>query len=96
MENFWIPGPRVVLTVPEIKKPSLTLTPELEKEFMENEFKKFDKLEVFAVGQEVPNIEVGDYVTINPIFIRSAERVMIEGKERMVVRHPDITVVWKK
>lgn len=96
MENFLIPGPRVILTLPEIKKPSLELTSELEREWMEKEFKKFDRLEVFAIGQEVPNIEVGDFVSVNPMFIRNAERVTIEGQERIVIRHPDITVIWKK
>lgn len=96
MSEFKVVGPRVILTLPEINKPSLQLSEDLEREWMEKEFKKFDKLEVFAIGTDVTGLEVGDSVTVNPMFVRNAERVTIEGKERIVVRYPDITLIWKK
>lgn len=96
MENFKVLGPRVLLTLPEINKPTLQLSEELERQWMEKEFKKFDRLEVFAVGTDVTGIEVGDSVTVNPMFIRNAERVTIDASEKIVIRYPDITMVWKK
>lgn len=96
MSEFKVVGPRVLLNLPEINKPSLQLSDELEREWMEREFKKFDKLEVFAIGTEVTGVEPGDSVTVNPLFIRNAERVNIDGVERIVIRYPDITIVWKK
>ena len=96
MSNFKVIGPRVILNLPEIKKPSLELSPELEREWMEKQFKQFDKLEVFAVGTDVTEVEPGDMVTVNPLFIRNAERVNIEESEKIVIRYPDITIVWKK
>lgn len=96
MSEFKVVGPRVILNLPEINKPSLQLSDELEREWMEREFKKFDKLEVFAIGTDVSGVEPGDSVTVNPLFIRNAERVNIDGVERIVIRYPDITIVWKK
>jgi len=96
MENFKVLGPRVLLTLPELKKPTLQLTEELERQWMEKEMQKLNRLEVFAVGTDVTEVEVGDSVTVNPLFIRNAERVTIDGVERIVIRYPDITIVWKK
>jgi hypothetical protein len=96
MSEFKVLGPRIILNLPEINKPSLQLSEQLERDWMEKEFKKLDKLEVFAIGTEVTGVEPGDSVTVNPLFIRNAERVTIEGVERIVIRYPDITIVWKK
>jgi hypothetical protein len=96
MSEFKLLGPRVLLTMPQINKPTLQLTDELERQWMEKEMQKFNKLEVFAIGTEVTGVEVGDSVTVNPLFIRNAERVNIEGEDKVVIRYPDITIVWKK
>jgi len=96
MSEFKLLGPRILLSLPQINKPTLQLTDELERQWMEKEMQKFNKLEVFAIGTEVTGVEVGDSVTVNPLFIRNAERVSIEGEEKVVIRYPDITIVWKK
>jgi hypothetical protein len=96
MSEFKLLGPRVLLTMPQINKPTLQLSDELERQWMEKEMQKFNKLEVFAIGTEVTGVEVGDSVTVNPLFIRNAERVNIEGEDKVVIRYPDITIVWKK
>jgi hypothetical protein len=96
MSEFKLLGPRILLNLPQINKPTLQLTDELERQWMEKEMQKFNKLEVFAIGTEVTGVEVGDSVTVNPLFIRNAERVNIEGEDKVVIRYPDITIVWKK
>jgi hypothetical protein len=96
MSEFKLLGPRILLNLPQINKPTLQLSDELERQWMEKEMQKFNKLEVFAIGTEVTGVEVGDSVTVNPLFIRNAERVNIEGEDKVVIRYPDITIVWKK
>jgi hypothetical protein len=96
MSEFKLLGPRILLTLPQINKPTLQLSEELERQWMEKEMQKFNKLEVFAIGTEVTGVEVGDSVTVNPLFIRNAERVNIEGEDKVVIRYPDITIVWKR
>lgn len=90
-----IRGPRIILTPPEIKKSTIELDEKLQRELMEKEMKKWGSLEVYAVGTEVEGIEVGDKVYVNPIFLQNAERIEIEGVERLIVRSPDISIVWK-
>jgi len=96
MSEFKLLGPLILLNLPQINKPTLQLSEELERQWMEKEMQKFNKLEVFAIGTEVTGVEVGDSVTVNPLFIRNAERVNIEGEDKVVIRYPDITIVWKK
>ena len=87
-------GQRVVLNLPEIKKSVIEVDEKLQKELMEKEMKKWGSLEVFAVGEEVVGIEVGDKVYVNPIFLQNAERIETEGVERLIVRASDISIIW--
>jgi len=91
----FVRGARVILTPPEIKKSVIEVDEKLQRELMEKEMKKWGALEVFAIGSEVENIEVGDKVYVNPIFLQNAERIEMDGVERLIVRAPDIAIVWK-
>lgn len=96
MESFIVRGPRVLLTPPVIKESSIEVDEKLKKELLEEQMKKWTRLDVFAVGDEVQNIEVGDKVFVNPLFIRNSENIEIEGETKIIVRAADISVVWKK
>lgn len=93
--NYTVRGPRVILTPPEIKQSVIEVDDKLKRELMEKEIKKWFNLEVLAVGDEVTGVEVGDKVYVNPIFLQNAERIEINGVERLIVRAPDIAIVWK-
>lgn len=87
-------GQRVILNLPEIKKSVIEVDEKLQKELMEKEMKKWSSLEVFAIGDEVKDVEVGNRVYVNPIFLQNAERIETEGTERLIVRASDISIVW--
>ncbi len=93
--SYTVRGPRVILTPPEIKQSVIEVDDKLKRELMEKEIKKWFNLEVLAVGDEVTGVEVGDKVYVNPIFLQNAERIEIDGVERLIVRAPDIAIVWK-
>ena len=95
MIKYIVRGPRVILTPPEIKQSVIEVDDKLKRELMEKEIKKWFNLEVLAVGDEVAGVEVGDKVYVNPIFLQNAERIEIDGVERLIVRAPDIAIVWK-
>ena len=95
MTQYIVRGPRVILTPPEIKQSVIEVDDKLKRELMEKEIKKWFNLEVLAVGDEVTGVEVGDKVYVNPIFLQNAERIEIDGVERLIVRAPDIAIVWK-
>lgn len=87
-------GLRVILTPPEIKKSVIEVDEKLQRELMEKEMKKWGALEVYGIGEEVVGINVGDKVYVNPIFLQNAERIEIDGVERLIVRAPDVAIVW--
>jgi hypothetical protein len=95
MESFVVRGPRVLLTPPVIKESSIEVDEKLKKEILEEQMKKWTRLDVFAVGEEVTGIEVGNKVFVNPMFIRNAENVEINGEVKIIVRAADISIVWK-
>ena len=96
MSNYKVRGVRVLLTPPLIKKSAIELDAKLEQELMDEQMKKWGSLEVFAIGDEVKDINVGDEVYVNPMFLRNSEHVLIDGEDKIIVRAPDISVVWTK
>lgn len=94
--NYKVRGVRVLLTPPEIKKSAIEVDAKLEQELMEEQMKKWGSLEVFAVGDEVNDISAGDRVYVNPLFLRNSEHVLINGEDKIIVRAPDIAVIWYK
>ena len=96
MSNYKVRGVRVLLTPPLIVKSAIQLDAKLEEQLMDEQMKKWGSLEVFAVGDEVVDIKVGDSVYVNPMFLRNSEHVLIDGEDKIIVRAPDIAVVWTK
>lgn len=94
MTSYAIRGQRVLLNLPEIKKSTIEVDEKLQRELMEKEIKKWSNLTVLAVGDEVVGIEPGNGVYVNPIFLQNAERVEIDGVEKLIVRQSDISIVW--
>jgi len=61
---------------------------------MAHELKKFLALTVFAVGDEVLDIQVGDTVYVSPSTLALTEILEIDGNTKMLVRAMDISIVW--
>lgn len=95
MTKYTVRGQRVIVTPPEIKKSTIEVDEKLQRELMEKEMKKWWNLTTLAVGDEVVGIEPGDGVYVNPIFLHNAERIEIDGVERMIVRAAYVSIVWK-
>lgn len=95
MESFVVRGPRVLISPPQIKKSAIELDAKLEQQLLDEQMKKWNRLEVFAVGDDVQGIEVGNKVFVNIMFLKNAEQVEIDGEPKIIVRAADISVVWK-
>jgi len=52
------------------------------------------ELEVFATGEAVSDIKVGDKVYISASTIVNAEVVEVEGKQKFLLREMDIVLIW--
>jgi co-chaperonin GroES (HSP10) len=89
-----VKGHRVLLNRPKREERLIQLTPEMEEEFNMKELANLKRLEVYALGEEVTNVKVGDFVYVNIMYLQSAELVEVEGEEKIMVSDRDIAIVW--
>lgn len=89
-----VKGHRVLLNRPKREERLIQLTPEMEEELNMKELANLKRLEVYALGEEVTSLKVGDFVYVNLMYLQSAELVEVEGEEKIMVSDRDIAIVW--
>lgn len=87
-------GSRVLLNCPPRKDLGLHLSEEAQREILIKELNEMTSLEVFAVGDTVKDIAVGDKVYISPNTIMHAELVDVEGGQKFLIREMDVVLIW--
>ena len=87
-------GKRVLLSVPQRPESILELTPEVEKQLEMDLIKKWTGLEVFAIGEDVTSVKVGDKVYIPSSTLTNAERVLIDEDTKMMISEFEIAIIW--
>lgn len=87
-------GKRVLLTMPELKKSAVELSAKDEESIMQEAMKKWLKLEVFAVGDEVTDVKVGDKVYVQTYALESGEKIEIDGTIKLMVTENAIAIIW--
>ncbi len=87
-------GKRVLITAPELKKSSVELSEKDEEARIKEAMKTWQKLDVFAVGTEVCDINVGDKVYVQTYALESGEKIMIDEKVRILIPDTAISIVW--
>ena len=87
-------GRRIMITVPELKKSAVELSVKDEDAIMQEALKKWQKLEIFAVGEEVTDLKVGDLVYVQSYALESGEKIEIDCKIRILIPDNSIAFVW--
>jgi hypothetical protein len=87
-------GSRVLLNCPPRKDLGLHLSEEAQREILIKELNEMTALEVFAIGDTVKDIEVGDKVYISPNTIMHAELVDVEEGQKFLIREMDVVLIW--
>jgi hypothetical protein len=87
-------GIRVLLSLPKRDDKGIILTPELEEQFNREYAMKMDKLEVFAIGDSVTDIQVGDVVYVPVEELKRGTFVSIKDEEKLMVSSMSIALVW--
>jgi len=87
-------GKRVLVTVPELKKSAIEISAKDEEMMMQEAMKKWEKIEVFAVGDEVEDIKKGDMVYVQTYALESGEKISIDDHMRILVPENSIAIVW--
>ena len=87
-------GKRLLVTVPELKKSSIEISAKDEEMMMQEAMKKWQKLEVFAAGNEVEDIKTGDMVYVQSYALESGEKIEVDKKMRILVPETAVAIVW--
>jgi hypothetical protein len=94
MSKFKLRGSRVLLTCPPRRDLGIHLSEEAQKEVLIQELNQMTSLEVFAIGDAVKDVEVGDKVYISPSTIMHAELVDVDKSQKFLIREMDIVLIW--
>jgi hypothetical protein len=87
-------GKRVLLNKPEVKESQFELS-ESDKHALEMDMRKtWTKLEVYAIGDEVESVKVGDKVYMGITGLQASEAVELEDGIKLMVAERDIAIVW--
>ena len=87
-------GKRVLLNKPEVKESPFELS-EADKLAIEMDMRKtWTKLEVYAIGDEVESVKVGDKVYMGITGLQASEAVELEDGVKLMVAERDIAIIW--
>ena len=87
-------GKRVLLSRPVMEKSAIELTPEIQAKLDQENMKKWTHLEVFAIGDLVTDVNVGDVVYVPKNAIEQCDVLEVEGEVKLMVSDFNIAIIW--
>jgi hypothetical protein len=89
-------GRTILLDIPKRKESSIQLSAKDEDDVMAEAVKMWNKLTVYAVGDKVEEVKVGDkvYVRTSALNLEVVERIDIDGDTKLVLNEGDVVIVW--
>jgi hypothetical protein len=87
-------GVRVLLSLPPRDTKGIELSPELKEELDREYAAQLDKLEVYAVGDAVEGIKIGDVVYVPTEELKRGTFVTINEESKLIVNSMAIALVW--
>lgn len=87
-------GRRILVDVPKKKESVIELTAKDEDMIMRDAMKLWTNLNIYAVGDTVDKVKVGDKVYITTGSLEHSEKVEIDGEVKLMVSEGDVAIVW--
>ena len=89
-------GRTILLDIPQRKESGLQLTAKDEEAIMADAMKLWSRLTVFAIGDKVEEVAVGDqvYVRTGALNMEQVERIDIDGSVKLVLNEGDVVIIW--
>ena len=89
-------GRTILLDLPKRKESSIQLSAKDEEIIMQEAVKMWNKLTVFAIGDKVEEVAVGDkvYIRTSSLNLEVVERIDIDGETKLVLNEGDVVIIW--
>jgi hypothetical protein len=87
-------GVRVLLSLPPRDTKGIELSPELKEELDREYAAQLDKLEVYAVGDAVEGIKIGDVVYVPTEELKRGSFIEVNGEQKLMVSSMSIAIIW--
>lgn len=77
-----------------MKETTLELS-EKDKALIEAELRKsWSSLDVYAIGESVTDIKVGDKVYVRATALELSEKIEVDGEMKFMIHEQDIAIIW--
>ena len=87
-------GRRILIEVPVKKESTIKLSAKDDDALMYEAMKQWNRLTIYAVGDKVEDVKVGDAVYIAVGQLEHAEKVDIDGSVKLMLNEMDIAIIW--
>jgi len=87
-------GRRILIEVPVRKESTIKLSEKDNDAMMYEAMKQWNRLTIYAVGDKVEDVKVGDVVYIAVGQLEHAEKVDIDGSVKLMLNEMDIAIIW--
>jgi len=86
----------ILINVPQRKKSVIELSAKDEEAMMQEAAKLWSKLTVYAIGDKVEEVAVGDevYVRTGSLNMETVERIEIDGEIKLLLTEGDVVIIW--
>lgn len=87
-------GYRVLLSLPPRDTKGIELSPELEEELNKEYASKMDNLEIYAIGDTVDNLQIGERVYVPVEELKRGTFINVNGEQKIMVSSMSIALIW--
>ena len=87
-------GIRILLSLPKRDDKGIELSPELKEEMNREYATKMDKLEVYAIGDAVTDVQAGDIVYVPVEELKRGTFITINDEEKLMVSAMSVALIW--
>lgn len=89
-------GRTILVNIPVRKESAIKLSEKDEEHIMQEAMKLWNKLTVYAIGDKVEEVAVGDqvYIRTSALNMETVERIEINGEVKFVLNEGDVVIVW--
>ena len=87
-------GRRILIEVPVKKETTIKLSEKDTDALMYEAMKQWNRLTIYAVGDKVEDVKVGEAVYFAVGQLEHAEKVDIDGSVKLMLNEMDIAIIW--